>query len=392
LGQGGVYEKDGKFLTGVTGAMWPRPESDDFTRAGLAGLNWTRLSWSNVDCCQKVNKVKQWEDVRTGVPDCFCRDVLMQSEYKTSSFCMLQQACENALRDFNKVFGEGYMVNGRGDEWDTESPLRSCMHSSGSRWYVEPCGRKSSGSSWTDPFGRQTTPVQDYLPSKTYGKVIVKADVNDVHKWHWVPGDLPIIKRNWHGKMAGDFKVEPGILAGSDVYPGTDYPACCREENGADSDCCKNSKMMQWKSPQNAVQADCMFAVKRALCAYHFWECDASYPGVLEISLSPALNPFYSSFPSNDENSHAEDAIYNSVCQDTCTDIGKLCGVVPSTGRALQLSSFTIGKYHYLGCSSNTRKYVKDCTSQAMSLKGSFTSFICLSSFLSLVLWYTVKE
>eukprot|EP00960_Hanusia_phi_P048084 758760-Hanusia_phi.AAC.5 len=90
-GYGGVYEKDGKFLTGVTGAMWPRPESDDFTRAGLAGLNWTRLSWSNVDCCQKVNKVKQWEDVRTGVPDCFCRDVLMQSEYKTSSFCMLQQ-------------------------------------------------------------------------------------------------------------------------------------------------------------------------------------------------------------------------------------------------------------------------------------------------------------
>eukprot|EP00960_Hanusia_phi_P048083 758760-Hanusia_phi.AAC.4 len=89
------------------------------------------------------------------------------------------------------------------------------------------------------------------------------------------------------------------------------------------------------------VQADCMFAVKRALCAYHFWECDASYPGVLEIPLSPALNPFSSSFPSNDENSHAEDAIYNSVCQDTCTDIGKLCGVVPSTGRALQLSSFT---------------------------------------------------
>ncbi|EKX55276.1 hypothetical protein GUITHDRAFT_131517 [Guillardia theta CCMP2712] len=261
LGQGGVYEKDGTFLTGVTGAMWPRPRADDFTRAGLAGLNWTRLSWSNVDCCQKINKVKQWEDVRTGVPDCFCRDILMQSEYKTSSFCMLQQACENALRDFNKVFGEGYMANGRAihtkpsaslspdvsqaDEWDTESPLRSCMHSSGGRWNVEPCGKKSSGTSWTDPFGRQTTPIQDYMPSKTYGQVVVKGDVNDVHRWHWVPGDLPIVKREWQGKMAGDFKVEPGILAGSKVYPGG-----------------RKTELSPTVASSRKVQADCMFAVK----------------------------------------------------------------------------------------------------------------------------------
>lgn len=40
--------------------------------------------------------------------------------------CMLKQACENALRDWNKVFGEGYMVEGEAEDWNTESPLRTC--------------------------------------------------------------------------------------------------------------------------------------------------------------------------------------------------------------------------------------------------------------------------
>ena len=51
-------------------------------------------------------------------------------------------------------------------------------------------------------------------------------------------------------------------------------------------------------------QADCMYAVKRAICAYHFWECDASYGA----------------------------QIYNGICEPTCTDIpvsirlrGRLC-------------------------------------------------------------------
>jgi hypothetical protein len=40
-------------------------------------------------------------------------------------------------------------------------------------------------------------------------------------------------------------------------------------------------------------QADCMYAVKRAICAYHFWECDASYGA----------------------------KIYNGICEPTCSDI-----------------------------------------------------------------------
>ena len=42
---------------------------------------------------------------------------------------MLKQACENALRDWNKVFGEGYMVEGEAEDWNTESPLRTCTKS-----------------------------------------------------------------------------------------------------------------------------------------------------------------------------------------------------------------------------------------------------------------------
>jgi hypothetical protein len=47
-----------------------------------------------------------------------------------------------------------------------------------------------------------------------------------------------------------------------------------------------------------------MYAVKRAICAYHFWECDASYGA----------------------------KIYNGICEPTCSDIpvsirlrGRLC-------------------------------------------------------------------
>ena len=39
------------------------------------------------------------------------------------------QACENALRDWNKVFGEGHMVKGEAEDWNTESPLRTCTKS-----------------------------------------------------------------------------------------------------------------------------------------------------------------------------------------------------------------------------------------------------------------------
>jgi hypothetical protein len=65
----------------------------------------------------------------TGVPNCFCRDLLQQTGYKTVAKCMLKQACENALRDWNKVFGEGYMVEGEAEDWNTESPLRTCTRS-----------------------------------------------------------------------------------------------------------------------------------------------------------------------------------------------------------------------------------------------------------------------
>ena len=46
---------------------------------------------------------------------------------------------------------------------------------------------------------------------------------------------------------------------------------------------------MRWTGPVDSRQADCMFAVRRALCAYHFWECDASLPDeVLPLIRAPA--------------------------------------------------------------------------------------------------------
>ena len=45
-----------------------------------------------------------------------------------------------------------------------------------------------------------------------------------------------------------------------------------------------------------------MYAVKRAICAYHFWECDASYGT----------------------------KIYNGICKPTCDDIpvNHLCALI----------------------------------------------------------------
>ena len=54
------------------------------------------------------------------------RDLLQYTGYRTVASCHLKQACENALRDWNKVFGEGYMVEGETEDWNTESPLRTC--------------------------------------------------------------------------------------------------------------------------------------------------------------------------------------------------------------------------------------------------------------------------
>jgi hypothetical protein len=61
---------------------------------------------------------------------CYLRDILQHTQYRTTAVCNLRQACENALRDFNKVFGEGYMHAGMGvwEITDTESPARTCQY------------------------------------------------------------------------------------------------------------------------------------------------------------------------------------------------------------------------------------------------------------------------
>jgi len=38
-----------------------------------------------------------------------------------------------------------------------------------------------------------------------------------IHEWQWLPGDIPLSKERWHGPMAGDSNMEPGILAGAEV-------------------------------------------------------------------------------------------------------------------------------------------------------------------------------
>jgi hypothetical protein len=132
-----------------------------------------------VNCCQNIVEDKVWEDAITGVPDCMCRDILTQSRYKTTAVCNLRQACENALRDFNRVFGEGYMHPGLAPIWDTESPARTCQYSKWEGgWYNAPCGRKNHmplKEKWTDPYGREMIVHTDVLPSKKYGTLEKRA-------------------------------------------------------------------------------------------------------------------------------------------------------------------------------------------------------------------------
>lgn len=124
----GKLYKDGTFVAGSIGADWTPPLEQDLKRVngGIKISDWSTTSWNDIDCCRSMNNPSVWEDSETGVPDCFCRDIVVRSFYKTTAICMLPQACANALRDFNKVFGEGYMEKGVGFDLDTESPARTC--------------------------------------------------------------------------------------------------------------------------------------------------------------------------------------------------------------------------------------------------------------------------
>jgi len=185
FGEKGVKDLRGNFIPGSSGADWPYPNGQDLNRLKtqekraeenkmlwehskiiLNRTSWTAVSWSQVNCCQRLVDKTIWEDISTGVPDCFCRDILVQSGYKTTAICNLQQACENALRDFNRVFGEGYLnfvQSGNAHVWDTESPVRSCQYSRyGGGWYSAPCGRKNTKPGalpWKDPYGRETVGI-----------------------------------------------------------------------------------------------------------------------------------------------------------------------------------------------------------------------------------------
>ena len=130
-------------------------------------------------------------------------------------------------------------------------------------------------------------------------------------------------------------------MAGSRVYPGENHSVACLVD-GNSSDC-RNSTQMRWTGPVDSYQADCMFAVKRAICAYHFWECDNSFGG----------------------------NIYNGICKPTCDDVPKLCGTIPSTGEPLEVKRFTIGNYYHQGCTEKRSEFVKDCTAGA---RGKFSS------------------
>lgn len=145
---------------------------------------------------------------------------------------------------------------------------------------------------------------------------------------------MPLSKQRFHGDTAGDSSMKAGVMAGAQVYPGVAHPDCCVLDKGINSTCCRNSARRVWKGPESAQQADCMFAVKRAVCAYHFWECDGSL----------------------------RHKMYPGVCRDTCADVPKLCGTIPSTGRPLTVTSFTLGKFYHAGCLQASRQFVKDCT------------------------------
>lgn len=335
------------FFPGTTGQEWPVPLPQDLSRLNKYGgrdaiTNWEATSWSQINCCHYVNNVLMWEDADSGVPDCFCRDVLTQSWYKTVAFCALEQACENALRDFNRVFGEGKMVRGQGKELHTESPLRHCLTTDAARGAKSiRCGTPNADptKSWRDPENPSRAmedglPVRfaDILAPPEYGTVKIGRDLGNQARWHWTPGDVAEEKVKYHGFTANDGSIQEGLMSTTPVYPGVNHSKCCLDN--ATQECCLNSTMMTWQGPTGPRQADCMFAVKRAICAYHFWECDNSWSS----------------------------KIFNGVCKDTCDDVPKLCGTIPSTGEPLQLKQFTIGGYYNLGCTRKFREQIKDCT------------------------------
>ncbi len=246
----GKLYKDGTFIAGATGADWTPPLPKDVLRVnramgGNSITDWQTTSWKDVSCCQSMNHPAVWEDPETGVPDCICRDIVVRSFYRTSAFCMLEQACANALRDFNKVFGEGYMTKGIGLQLDTESPARTCGADGAA------CGTKSSDPSkaYTDPFGRAVAPSM--LPSPAYGRAKA-AEIQpisttldplgyfaklDVQTHYWTPGDAPAAAAPFIGPTAGDGRMHAGIMAGTAVYPGTNHSACCAAN--ATGDCCR---------------------------------------------------------------------------------------------------------------------------------------------------------
>eukprot|EP00292_Cryptomonas_paramecium_P008373 CAMPEP_0113674186 /NCGR_PEP_ID=MMETSP0038_2-20120614/7272_1 /TAXON_ID=2898 /ORGANISM="Cryptomonas paramecium" /LENGTH=286 /DNA_ID=CAMNT_0000590725 /DNA_START=828 /DNA_END=1688 /DNA_ORIENTATION=- /assembly_acc=CAM_ASM_000170 len=239
----------------------------------------------------------------------------------------------------------------RPDEWQTESPLRTCYSYTGAP--PVPCGSGGPpGTVWVDPLGRPANPLDPggYRPSDAYGKLVRAGDPFDTGRWRWVPGDVPLSKRLWQGRTAGDDRNQEGLLSGSRVYPGVQHADCCLANTS--SFCCRNSSRMRWTGPVDAYQADCMFAVKRAICAYHFWECDGDPP----------------------------DRIYNGVCRPVCDDLTRLCGPIPSSGLPLLASQFNIQKYYFLGCTvEKSRKYYKDCTADGNRMTVSVVWMVVIS-------------
>ena len=83
----------GNFIPGSSGADWPYPNGQDLNRLKTQEQRaeenkmlwehsksssteplWKSLSWSQVNCSQRLVDKSIWEDISTGVPDCFCRD------------------------------------------------------------------------------------------------------------------------------------------------------------------------------------------------------------------------------------------------------------------------------------------------------------------------------
>mmetsp|Transcript_12454 Transcript_12454/g.43335 ORF Transcript_12454/g.43335 Transcript_12454/m.43335 type:complete len:151 (-) Transcript_12454:1283-1735(-) len=103
------FPQTGQFWPGSTGSDWSTPEQEDLTRVKNQGsqiTDWALTSWRDVNCCFQLKDDSVWEDAQTGMEDCFCREFLQEVQYKTVSFCSLKQSCLNALRDWNRVFGE----------------------------------------------------------------------------------------------------------------------------------------------------------------------------------------------------------------------------------------------------------------------------------------------